>query len=345
MESGDPMEEVGRPESGDSKQPKFRFSAKSLGLTYPQTDCSLAEFVEAIKGHMGFVGIPWAKLVIGREEHTQEDGKHFHCYIGFAKKWQTTDVRAFDLLIKREVRHPNWKGGFKKPSNIDQWISYCKKEGDWHQEGFLTNLFTFKHWRNFRKESQDLAAWERMAKRNQLKTPFPFNLPTGVQITEPEAKNKRCNWLIMGPPDCGKTWWAENAFAKKLVFKRSDNKYPFEADKYKGEPVIIYDDISVKLQEFIQVANCYNTETPVYGDSRYISNYWPIGQRRLIIWLMNPQRLPWFAKPDDKDYEIFKARFRFIKAVKNGDNWDWIEVPDTVQHNVQPGVWENRDGM
>lgn len=310
-----------------------------MALTYPQTSCGLQHFVYGLKAVMNHHKLPWKKLVVGKEKHADDVGEHFHVFIGFTSKVKTKNQRLMDIMIKGERRHPHWEKGFKTIAQKDQWISYCKKEGRWHQEGFLTNLFTFQHWKDYRKNKADLDQWEEDAKAQQMKDPYPFQLPDGTIIMEPQPSEKRVNWLIMGPPNSGKTEWIETTFAGKQVYKRPDAKYPFEKASYRQEPVIIYDDISVPLKELIVVSNCYLTETRVYGDSRYVNNYWKKGQRRTIFWLMNPQRLPDFARPGHESYEIFKSRFRFLEAVKIAGRYEWQEMPDSITSVQQAGAW------
>lgn len=93
-------------------------------------------------------------------------------------------------------------------------------------------------------------------------------------------------------------------------------KYPFEMNSYRQEQVIIYDDVVPSLDEFIDVTETYKIQQHVWGESRYHNNYWKIGQSRFVIWLLNPQRLPDYARPGNDRYEIWKARFRV---------WVWNE--------------------
>lgn len=88
------------------------------------------------------------------------------------------------------------------------------------------------------------------------------------------------------------------------------NKNPFELQTYNHEEIIVYDDKIPTLDEFIEVTNLYRTPTQTYGASRYNSNWWKLGQIRRVIWLLNPERLPEYARPDNKRYEIFKSRFQ-----------------------------------
>lgn len=295
--------------------------------------------IKGFKDHCEGQGIPIGQLVVGREKHNEKEGKHFHLGIKFTSKFKTKNVRAFDLVFDRKSYHPNWKS-LQKESNWEKWISYCKKEGEFHQEGFLENLFTFKHWQNYKKNKADLEAWERDAKRQQQQDPFPFNLPDGSEIKQPQLGDKRCNWLIFGPPDSGKTFWSQMAFANKKAYMRPNAKvYIFEYGVYMQEPVIIYDDIVPRLDELIDVSNVWMVKKNVPGESRYNPNYWAQGQRRVIIWLMNEERLPDYTSPTNERYKIFKSRFNFLKAkVDHNGNVVWTKYDDIPEMRyAEPG--------
>lgn len=336
-------------EGDDNKRSKFRFSARNLGLTYPQTGGPLDSFVATLKARMAAKNIPWGKLVVGKEKH-HVTGEHFHVYIGFIKRVNYKNVRLFDLVIEGKERHPNWKtlpvGGA-----MERWIWYCKKGGKFHQEGFLEVLGLLKDPKGYRNKKADIQLWEQDAERQQLQDPFPFKLPDGTDVKAPLPADRRINWLILGPPGCGKTYWCETTFEDKKVYKRPKGMakekqlYPYDRDMYQQEQVVIMDDFVPAMDELIAVSDCYNTLTHVYGRSRYGGNWWKKKQRRVIIWILNPQRLPPYAKPGDERYEIFKTRFNFMKAVKNGNDWDWQRIDDTVQHVQNEREWINGAGL
>lgn len=163
------------------------------------------------------------KLVIGAEHHA-DGGQHYHVYVHFPKQLDLSDPRCFDI----EEYHPNIKTfkGKSPQSQMDRWISYCKKEGNWHQEGFLSNLFTFIHWQSYIKNKADLTQWEADAKAQQLKDPFPFKLPRERRtngdfgfrvIKRADAALKNRHVLILGPPSTGKTKWANDTFEGRLT--------------------------------------------------------------------------------------------------------------------------------
>lgn len=126
---------------------------------------------------------------------------------------------------------------------------------------------------------------------------------------------KKSGILILSPPNRGKSTWAQQEFKGKRAYMRPDmkSKYPFDAGAYNDEEVIIYDDVVPMLDELIDVGETYHIRKHVYpGVARYVNKFWKIGQKRQIIWLLNPERLPDYARPGNDRYEIFKVRFKFL---------------------------------
>lgn len=306
-----------------NKAKGFRFNGKNVGLTFPQCDITLEEFKNALL--LWTVPVNgYTKFAMGRELH--EDGKHhFHVYLHYPKKLNLKRADSWDIYDSKTDKwyHPNITRFSNRSTQdqIDKWISYCKKEGEWVQEGFLSKLFTFIHWKDYAKKKKDLQLWEQDSKDHQRVKAFPFALPNEVKIYKPDKDEngkfrKRRHWLLLGPPDCGKTYWMNKEFKGKRVHVRPKNdKYggPFERECYDGEDVVIYDDVVPKLEELIDVGNVFEIKTQTYGGQRYGNNYWPLGQARVMVWLLNPDNLPEYAMRGAPRYDIFKARFNFLQ--------------------------------
>jgi len=314
---------------------------------------SIETFVNGIKKHCEEKKCGLTKLVVGQENHEGTEGKHLHVYMGFCKKLDTQNVRYFDAMgeyedekgeTKEFCYHPNWK---KFPKNakgaVLDWIYYCMKYGKYHKEGFMPHLWMFKNATNFIKKMADHEAWMRAAEDQALEDPFPFKLPDGTPILKEGAEVRKRHWIILGPPDCGKTWWLNKTFAGKKVFSRPKGvKTPFEAALYHGEELIIYDDVVMPIAEIIAVTDTYYIRTHVYGSSRYHANFWPLGKARTVIWVLNPSRLPDWAKPGDKNYSIFQTRFNVME--RDGDRWIPKEHTVEVEPDAERGAWINREG-
>lgn len=349
---------------GEAKQAKkaakktFCFRGRHIGLTYAQAGALreiedfgfvlLAELQSSEEeGHR----LPIDKFVIGRELHA-DGGVHYHCYLHFTKLVQTRNVRKFDLPTgEGKYLHPNIVRftNKKTATQVDKWIDYCKKSGKWKQEGFLPILFRHIAHENYVRKRADLNAWEADAKKQDLGDPFPFQLPDGTVVNKPrmdvnEEYIKRRHWVLMGPPDAGKSRWMGRTFKGKAVYLRpmSNDKYPFEIGAYHQEQVVLYDDKVPKLQEFIDVGEIHELRKDTYGESRYTPNYWKQGQARVIVWLINPQNLPDYARRGHKNYEIFKARFNFLQYDPVGglnDTPAWLSVSDTPDREDDPDEW------
>ena len=100
----------------------FRFAAKHGLLTYS----ALGNDMDAVEGlahriveHLGVLG---AECIIGRENHL-DGGLHLHAFFMFERKFESRNVRIFDV----DGKHPNIVRGY---SNADAGCSYACKEGD-----------------------------------------------------------------------------------------------------------------------------------------------------------------------------------------------------------------------
>ena len=103
---------------------KFRINAKSVFLTYPKcllTKEELQNFLCSLKHKASYV-------IICKENH--EDGTpHLHSVIKFQKKVDIRNETFFDI----QGYHPN----IQTTKNINASINYCKKDGDFIEEGVL----------------------------------------------------------------------------------------------------------------------------------------------------------------------------------------------------------------
>lgn len=99
----------------------FRISAKNVLLTYPQANGeqysieSLRLFLLDAAPHIQYYTIC--------EERHDDEGRHFHAFITFARKFSSRNVRIFDW----EGKHPNIDTAIRSIRNS---ITYCKKDGN-----------------------------------------------------------------------------------------------------------------------------------------------------------------------------------------------------------------------
>lgn len=243
--------------SDEDQNGKFSFQAKNVGLTYSQCPLDMSEMEIGIAGLKGALA-NYDKLLIGQEKH-QDGATHYHVYIHWPNKVKTKDVRAFDI----EGYHPNVRRfpAHKGQSQILKWIAYCQKGGIYCQYGFPSELQYIKDFTNYRSKKADVLAFQADAKAQGLGSPYPFLLPNGVEVKRPSLIGdeyvKKRHYLIVGRPDCGKSKWVSKTFGSnvvtgtqgKKVYLRPDTKSPFEAETYRQEPVIIYDDLIPNMAE------------------------------------------------------------------------------------------------
>lgn len=117
----------------------------------------------------------------------------------------------------------------------------------------------------------------------------------------------------MGPASVGKTAWMCRVFADKRVYLRQgDSKYPF--DSFYGERVIVYDDVTPRMEELLYVSNTYTMRVRVYGPTRYTDRWFEKNSSRILVVLTNKTPEECYFK-DEKDklrLEAFYTRFNII---------------------------------
>lgn len=137
---------------------------------------------------------------------------------------------------------------------------------------------------------------------------YPIDLPDGTQLLAPHGDERKRHVVIVGPPDCGKSYWLNRTFNGLSIYLRpNDERYPF--DSYEGEEVVVYDDVFPQaVGELIDVCNTWWVPKQVYGSTRYRNKFWPKGQARLVIIICNSlSQLPYARTP------VFTSRFRVIR--------------------------------
>nr|WCD56379.1 MAG: replication associated protein [Genomoviridae sp.] len=94
----------------------FRFAAKYGLLTYPQCgDLDGFEVSDMLSAH-------GAECIVGREDHV-DGGVHLHAFFMFERKFESRDVRIFDV----RGQHPNVVRGYGTP---EKGWDYATKDGD-----------------------------------------------------------------------------------------------------------------------------------------------------------------------------------------------------------------------
>lgn len=100
--------------------PEFRLSSKNVFLTYPQVTFTRDELIS-------FLRLKEPRYILVGSELHDDGGRHYHCALSFERKLDIRNAEFFDFC----GYHPN----IQSARRIKDVIAYCKKEGDFHEEG------------------------------------------------------------------------------------------------------------------------------------------------------------------------------------------------------------------
>lgn len=187
--------------------------SKNVALTY-----SNVEQQEAPITKEGLFAFLWklpnvSNIIVSKESH--EDGNtHFHAYVGYSKKPDIKNSRYFDYL----GCHPN----IQACRNIQAWITYIKKDGDFLENEGPKSIFAECH-------AMDLQSWIEHCIREKIQFAYCEKIwkmchqPRENTITERPDQIYQAqalkdfsyeNWnlkslVIYGESGVGKTNWAK----------------------------------------------------------------------------------------------------------------------------------------
>lgn len=148
------------------------------------------------------------QLFIAEESH-KDGGTHFHALLSAKAGFDSQNERLFDI----KGHHPN----IQKLKDWTKAIQYISKE----DKDVLMKVY-FNTPTDFCKRKRDMDQWTIYMESMGKESPFPFLLPKDDisdlycnefdeidrnLIIEPKIEEKKCNFIIKGPPDCGKTKW------------------------------------------------------------------------------------------------------------------------------------------
>lgn len=193
---------------------KFRVASKCIGATY---SCPKDQEVNPIDGAGGKEGLlqfwvdlggeanPVEQYIVSVEKH-QSGAKHYHLYVRFKNRFETTDVRKFDYAGV----HPNiLKGAIKQG-----WKDYVAKDGD-----FITNFYKKK----VSKYSEALAA---ESLEEALTTLATFH-PRDYLLSRDRMKRNLVDHFCATKPSRLKQYesWSEyGEYVKKMVLMSWETK-------------------------------------------------------------------------------------------------------------------------
>lgn len=246
----------------------FRINAKQFFLTYPKCDIKKEDFLTLCPNNKSIV-----EYCIAEEKH--EDGSpHLHAILKYSYKLNITNNGHFDI----NGFHPNIQ-------SVKSWknsLAYICKDGN-----FIGNTILDKSSpEGYARRKKDYELWledTSLVATKDIVYPVKF---FNKMIEKPLPEVKKRHFWFVGKPDIGKTFEIEKSFEDMKIYKRGNNKYPFES--YRDEDIIIYDDIDkISFAEISAISNTYKTNTQVYGDVRYKNKYWKKNHCRTIIILSN----------------------------------------------------------
>ena len=300
----------------------FRFCAKKVGLTYSAPVDKDQNPLDVVWFEGKFVdrlrdlhGENLNEYIIGQEAH--QNGKmHYHVYMKFYNEFDTSNCRFWDL----EEVHPQF---INTPGK--GFIDYCGKHGV-----YVSNFWEPDPWsaaRDFDSVADGIAhLWAKRPRDMMLhgkqveenlaaykKRKFTGKLYFGP-YREVKWDHEHKALVLEGDPGMMKTqwakYWASHFYGSYFYCKNSLDALKY----YKGETVIIFDDIQLQeRQKYIDA--CFDVENGGLIPARNKDIEIPPGPR---IWLRNPEDP---EIPDPKN-NIFpnERRAVFIK-IEKGNDW------------------------
>lgn len=293
--------------------PKFRKNAKNFCLTYSQVgdEWTLDDFTNYIKQQF----LP-VKYVVGMEYH-EAGGKHFHVLLCYRTKRNIKDPAHFDLRTGTKNRHPNIADGY----DIAGWADYCKKDGnylanywDWVGDAVPDDKYV-QSWNGHRLRMHHSQQSRRLPVTWPLTVKDRMGFVHSLQAPKKDSPKNR-HWWIVGEPNAGKSYfmeWNPSCSGRKVYYRPAETNYPF--DDYDGEDLIVYDDVYPVFQELANVTETSSGNRAVYGNTRYYKRYWPAGEARNIVVLVNRTIDEAFSKAPQSIRDAVHARFTEITNI------------------------------
>ena len=228
---------------------KFRINRAKVGLTY---SCPVTAEenpilgMKELKDFLFEIGGTMEKYIVAEEKH-ESGKKHYHAYVKYGQKIDTSDERFFDFCgVHPNIINPNEKG----------WSNYCGKHGVYITNFWEANVFKEASKKRTWQEANDYlwekrpefmfkfantaeANWRKNNQKNVEGRVYfgPFQYP---QDWDPETE---C-LVLHGVPGTGKTQMAKYiaSHLKQEVLYISG---PIDKAKsyYKGQGTIIWDNI------------------------------------------------------------------------------------------------------
>lgn len=301
----------------------FRLCRKKIGLTYSAPVDLDTNPLDVIWDNKTFLDRLRAlhddidQYIIGQEVHPVSKKFHYHVYLKLHNEFDTSDCRYWDL----EGVHPN----ITKESPGQGFIDYCGKDGV-----YTSNFWEPSPWvvaRDMENFADGIAHLWKKRPRDMLLH--------GKQIEENLAGHKKRKFLgkiyfgpyrevqwdhlhkslvLEGDPGMMKTqwakYWASHTYGSYFYCKNSLDALKY----YKGETVIIFDDIHLQDRQ-VYIDACFDVENGGLIPARNKDIEIPPGPK---IWLRNPQDP---EIPDPKQNIFPNARRAVFIKIEKGEDW------------------------
>lgn len=266
----------------------FRINRKKVGLTYScPVDCddnpitTHQEIIDFLKTKGA------CKFLVSKEQH--QNGKtHWHAFVEYDKKLNTTDTRYFDLLGV----HPN----IIKPARGHGWEAYVAKKGDWQSDYYENSPWTVAMKLNkleecvshlFQKVPRDTVL--NMAKieyaYSKLK-PKPVKERPLMEFTIPFFTDFDRAILLEGKSGWGKTQFALRCFKNPKIVRQVEDLRSLDAT-HDG---IVFDDMAFTHWPRQSQIHLVDMDEESSISARYNNVTIPAGMPR--IFTFNPDHMP-----------------------------------------------------
>ena len=235
---------------------------------------------------------------------TRTLGLHYHCYLERKLRFQTRDVRRFDI----GGHHPNIRVVRQRAGAIE----YAAKDGDFVSSD---GLRVFDTSANFVRKFADFQAWTSYATARFAPLPAAgLVAPDGVPLCGPDPRDKRRHLLLHGPPSTGKSYWLDTQFGGKRVFHVPKSGYQF--DSYWAQPWIVFDDAEPFPGKGLLTTLTESSRFTRYLPARYNNRVLPAGWCACVVIACNTEDIPVTNGVSFLNQSWFTERFHIVHVVQ-----------------------------